>query len=302
MLTGVEPMFPAMSSDRAYMRSDYPRRSTTALVWLVATIVAAFVIQLVLLSPWFGSGATLINQLVLTIPGLKEWHLWTLATHSLLHSTSNPFHVLFTILGLIFVGRELEPILGAKRFLAVYTSAILLGSLGWVAVNWGHGGAHIGAGAGLFALLVVLSGIHPHMEMNLFFFPVSIRIKQVVLVILGVDLLGLLFYEFAGAGVPLGLTPSAHLGGMLAGWLYMRFFHAGDGWDRAPGFSRPGWLRFGARKQPSSTPVFGRHRPAASLRADVDRILDKINSQGFGSLSDDEKRTLDDAKDLLSKH
>jgi hypothetical protein len=37
------------------------------------------------------------------------------------------------------------------------------------------------------------------------------------------------------------------------------------------------------------------------LRAEVDRILDKINSQGFGSLSADEKRMLDDAKDLLSR-
>ncbi len=284
------------------MRSDYPRRSTTALVWLVATIVAAFVLQLVLLSPWFGSGAALINQLALTIPGLKDWHLWTLMTHSLLHSTGNPFHILFTILGLVFVGRELEPILGSRNFLAVYAGAILVGGLGWTAVNWGHGGGHIGAGAGVFALLVVLAGIHPNLEMSLFFFPVSIRIKQVVLIIIGVDLLGLIFYEFIGAGVPLGVTPSAHLGGMLAGWLYLRFFHATAGWDRAAGFSLPSWLRFGSSKRPSPAPLYGQRRPTASLRADVDRILDKINSQGFGSLSDEEKRTLDQAKDMLSKH
>jgi hypothetical protein len=34
----------------------------------------------------------------------------------------------------------------------------------------------------------------------------------------------------------------------------------------------------------------------------VDRILDKINSHGFGSLSPEEKRLLDEAKDLLSRH
>jgi hypothetical protein len=33
----------------------------------------------------------------------------------------------------------------------------------------------------------------------------------------------------------------------------------------------------------------------------VDRILDKINSGGFGSLSADERRILDEAKDLLSR-
>jgi membrane associated rhomboid family serine protease len=294
-------MFPSMSSDRAYMRSDYPRRSTTALVWLVATIVAAFVIQLVLLSPWFGSGSTLVSHLALTIPGLKDWHVWTLVTHSLLHNTGNPFHILFILLGLIFVGRELEPTLGSKNFLAVYVSAILLGGLAWAAVHWGHGGRHIGAGAGVFALLVVLAGVHPYLEMSVFFFPVSIRIKHIVFIFLGVDLLGLVFYEFAGAAIPLGLTPSAHLGGMLAGWLYLRFFHASAGWDRAAGFSLPKWLRFASGKPKATTPSYGQRRPADRLRSDVDRILDKINSHGFGSLSDEEKRTLDEAKDMLSK-
>jgi len=37
------------------------------------------------------------------------------------------------------------------------------------------------------------------------------------------------------------------------------------------------------------------------LRAEVDRILDKINSQGFGALTADEKRVLDEARDLLSR-
>ncbi|MEI7438422.1 MAG: DUF6576 domain-containing protein, partial [Thermoleophilia bacterium] len=37
------------------------------------------------------------------------------------------------------------------------------------------------------------------------------------------------------------------------------------------------------------------------LRVEVDRILDKINSQGFGALTAEEKRRLDEAKDLLRK-
>jgi hypothetical protein len=37
------------------------------------------------------------------------------------------------------------------------------------------------------------------------------------------------------------------------------------------------------------------------LRAEVDRILDKINSEGFGALTEDEKRRLDEARDLLSR-
>ena len=43
--------------------------------------------------------------------------------------------------------------------------------------------------------------------------------------------------------------------------------------------------------------------PLASVTpAEVDRILDKINSHGFGALTEGEKRILDEAKDLLSRH
>jgi hypothetical protein len=37
------------------------------------------------------------------------------------------------------------------------------------------------------------------------------------------------------------------------------------------------------------------------VEQEVDRILDKINEKGFGSLNEDEKRTLDKAKSLLGK-
>ena len=37
------------------------------------------------------------------------------------------------------------------------------------------------------------------------------------------------------------------------------------------------------------------------LQIEVDRILDKINATGFGSLTDSEKQTLDHAKDILSR-
>jgi membrane associated rhomboid family serine protease len=291
-----------MSSDRAYMRQDYPQRSTTVLVWLVSTISAAFVLQLVLLSPKLGSTALLVQNMVLTIESLRSWHLWTLVTHCLLHSTDSVWHILFTVLGLIFVGRDLEPLIGSRRFLGLFVSAIVFSAVCWCAIHWTNGGAHIGASAAVFAFLVVLSGVHANTEMTLIFFPVSFRLKHIILVVLGLEVLALLFYEIPGARVPLELSPSTHLGGMLAGWLYIRFLHAQDGWDRAAHFSLPGWLRFGSGRSAAPTPAYGQRRHSANLRAEVDRILDKINSQGFGSLNDAEKRTLDDAKDLLSKH
>ena len=61
-----------------------------------------------------------------------------------------------------------------------------------------------------------------------------------------------------------------------------------------------------ARKATAATPASVSDAPLPStsredIRAQVDRILDKINSQGFGALTPDEKRLLDEAKDLLSR-
>lgn len=293
-----------MLTDRPYMQGDYPRRTTSVVIWLISALIGAFVLELILLSPWLGTtGTDLVNRLVLSIPNLREWHVWTLASHSLVHSTGNPFHLLFIVLGLYFVGRELEPILGARRFLGVYAGTILLGGLTWAAVNWSHGGTHIGAGSALIGFLVVLAGVHPALQVSMFFFPVSFNIRHVLYALLALNALGLLFYEIRGAAVPLGLTPSAQLGGMLAGWLYYRYFHANQDMDRAPGLNLPSWLRNWRRPPAKAQPGTSlRPKPAPKLGAEVDRILDKINSQGFGSLTDQEKRTLDEAKDLLNRN
>jgi membrane associated rhomboid family serine protease len=292
-----------MLSDRPYMHGEYPRRTTSAVIWLISALIAAFVLELVLLSPWLGaSGPDLVGKLPLTIDNLRHWRLWTLLTHSFLHSTANPFHILFTVLGLVFIGRELEALLGARRLLGVYAGAILLSGLCWTAVNWVHGGAHIGAGSAVFAFLVVLAGVHPSLELTLFFFPVSFRIQHIVYAVLAVDLLCLVFYEVGGAPVPLGLTPSAHLGGMLAGWIYFRYLHANNGWDRAPTLTWPKWLRREPHQASAKSSTAPSRKSSPQLRAEVDRILDKINSHGFGALTAEEKRLLDEAKDLLSRH
>ena len=41
--------------------------------------------------------------------------------------------------------------------------------------------------------------------------------------------------------------------------------------------------------------------PPEDVRKEVDRILDKINRSGFGSLTDQEKKILDAARDLLNR-
>ena len=51
----------------------------------------------------------------------------------------------------------------------------------------------------------------------------------------------------------------------------------------------------------AKTRILGEFGAGSASQAEVDRILDKINSHGFGALTPEEKRILDDAKDLLSR-
>jgi hypothetical protein len=94
------------------------------------------------------------------------------------------------------------------------------------------------------------------------------------------------------------IAHSAHLGGMAAGWVYFRFVHDAR-WRRGGRASHD--LTHELATADDDADDSPEAAPARDLRAEVDRILDKINSHGFGSLTPQEKRVLDEAKDSLSR-
>jgi membrane associated rhomboid family serine protease len=293
-----------MLSDRPYMQDNYPRERTSVHIWLISILGAAFVLELVLLSPWWPAGQNLVSHMILTATALRAGQVWTPLTHGLIHDNSNPFHILFVVSCLYFLGRELNPLLGARRMLAVFIGSLVTGALTWTAVHWVHGGAHFGATAGVLGLFVVLAGVYPDHQLSFLLIPLMIRPRHLLWGVLALDVFGLVLYEILGAPAPFGLAPSAHLGGIFAGWVYYRFFHARGDLDRAPSplFSWPAWLRRRTQAKPASPGFKVNLSQRSGLRSEVDRILDKINSEGFGSLTVEEKRVLDEAKDLLSRH
>ena len=295
-----------MLSDRSYMRDDNPSYQTSVLTWLLGAIVAGFLLQVVLSSPLIGGDLT--HQLALTASGLSKWRLWTLLTYNFVEELPYVLILIGNLFGLYFLGRELLPMLGSRKFLGLYFGSIILSGLTWWLVHWKFGGMLYGATAGVEALLVVFACFFPNQRMDflLFFvFPVSVKPKHLALGLLGVNLFGLLFFEIprAARSADIGVATSAHLGGMLAGWIYFRYFHnlRWSFFSRGAEVELPRWMKRGTKAgAPALSEVVnvGRH---GNLRAELDRILDKINSHGFGSLTPDEKRVLDEAKDLLSR-
>lgn len=298
-----------MLSDRSYMRTDYPRQTTSALTWVLCATIAGAIMQWTFMQ-WGGNAFA--QLMALSPASVLSGRVWTVVSYAVLHD--GPLHLLFNCLGLFFFGRELMPLLGNARFLRFYGFAVILGGLAWLGVALlGNGGALAGASAGVAALFILFACIYPEREITfllLFVLPVTVKPKYLAWGLLAFDGIGLVFGELPNAIFPSGIAHSAHLGGMLAGWVYFRFVFARNGSDRASDgtlIEFPRWLRRreegAAHVSPPSKVELGRS-PASSpahLRAEVDRILDKINSHGFGALTEQEKKLLDDAKDLLSR-
>lgn len=296
-----------MIYDREYMQTDYERRQTAALTWTIVVVIAAFIAQSVV-ETFFNGGAFLRDYVVLSLDALRHGYVWTLLTTGGIHAGpySGLLHLMGNVLSIYFIGREVLSLIGPRRFVLLFIASILVGSLttSGVAAIAGLPGVALGVSGAAVALLTVFACFHPHRQISfllMFLIPVTVKPKHLLLALLAIDVFCFVFLEIPG-GSAMAVPPSSLLGGALAGWVYFRFLH-----QRTAAFSRarpsielPAWLRK-RRASGEQTPYRVNISAPADIRAEVDRILDKINSQGFGSLTDQERRALDDARDLLNK-
>jgi len=320
-----------MFSERRYARydNDYDRRPTSALVWLLCALVAGYVIEMIFVKLIPIAGTLPFDVAAFSPAALRGLRLWTLVTYTLLHDI-NPLHLLVNALVIFFMGREVLPLLGNKRFVLVTLASAIGGALLWFAVNFNAPPQTtlIGASTIAMAFLVLFACFYPNQPITVLLFfiiPVSIRPKTLAAIVIALDVFGLVFFEIPRhAEGGMSIAHSAHLGGALVAFGYYFLIHRRE-WrtpDAVASSLLPEWMR--RKKKPASiatpkykvnitsatAPASGSAASSASgpaptlshekLRAEVDRILDKINSQGFASLTDDEKRTLDSAKDMLS--
>ena len=297
-----------MLSDRTYLRNDYPKRGGGALKWLLSATAAGFILTAMFERLFNSAGFSDLFQL--TLSGLQKWHLWQIVSYGFVHPVEDVSSVLvvgFNLLCLYMLGREMESLLGTKHFLALYLGAIFLGAVCWLAVNFRFGGVLLGTWPGIVALLTLFTCLNPEQEIKLLllFVPITIRPKYLVWFLFAVDFFCLIFWEIKGQVSPLRMGHSAHLGGMLAGYLYFRLVHQFE-WRNPDGkidVELPGWLRKSKKTTAATTGQFKVNLSTREeLKTEVDRILDKINSEGFNALTPEEKRLLDDAKDQLSRN
>ncbi|MDX6766718.1 MAG: rhomboid family intramembrane serine protease [Candidatus Methylacidiphilales bacterium] len=163
---------------------------------------------------------------------------WSCFTYMWIHAPFEGvgvFHIVCNMTTLAPFGRAVEGVLGRGRFWALYLSGGLGGAAGFVLETFirqewcgvpegGHPGM-VGASAAVLGVVTAFALLFPQARMGLMFLPFRLRAGWFLL---GFALLSTAFLFVPAAGF---IAHSAHLGGMLGGWLCMRY---GVGMRRDP--------------------------------------------------------------------
>lgn len=282
---------------RSYMRrSEYPEKNLSVVKWLIIINIAVFVLQAVF-RVWFGS-SVIEKYLSLSPESLKSGYLWTIITYGFLHGSF--LHILVNMLAIFFVGRILEPIIGSKNLLQVYFISILIGGLAWIICSPNHGEILVGASAGAFGLMTFFCLLYPETLMTVLIFfiiPITMKPKWILWGMIAIE--GFLFvvYEIPGRSF---VASSGHLGGILAGAIMYQIIikHRLFAFGKIK-IETPKWLRKTTSPKIANPKFTVNISDKEKLKKEVDRILDKINQNGFSSLTEQERKTLDTAKSIL---
>lgn len=226
------------------------------------------------------------------VPSQVLFTPWTLLTYMFVHGDF--WHLFWNMLGLFFFGPPLEARWGSREFLKYY----LICGLGGAALSFvlAPSSPIIGASAGVYGIMLAFAMNWPDMPIYIWgIFPIPAKYLVALLA-----LVSFLSMRTGGGNI----AHAAHLGGFAAGFLYLKL-------------DRPGGLlsRFKQRKQkrrlhvvtgekeerrpaaPAVEPTNAQRRSAAreeGLLDELDRVLDKISTNGIASLTAEERKLLDD--------
>jgi membrane associated rhomboid family serine protease len=157
---------------------------------------------------------------------------WQLLTYGFLHGSLG--HLLFNMLALLMFGAQLELLWGNRRYLTYYLVCVVGAGLCQLGVVTWSGGVYptVGASGGVFGLLLAYGLLFPNQRVMLLIPPVPMKARTLVIVYGAISLL------FGITGTQSGVAHFAHLGGMLFGWLLIRYWRGqppfGGGRPRGP--------------------------------------------------------------------
>lgn len=285
-----------MLYDRPYMKR-LPFGSTGSFCDLIIfVLIGCFLVQSLVVLVF---ETTILESIFpLSITTIHKGFFWSFLTYGFLHE--GPIHLLFNILGIHFIGRHVEACFYQGKFLIFCLFCLLFGGLVWLPFNQNYQSL-VGFSAVVLGLLTYFCLLKPNEPISVLLFfvlPLKLKPKYILLGTLGIEVYGFLFSELKNIG---NVAHSAHLGGMSFGALYYYFYMSNLRFPLRFKFEKSQTHSAVRKKQSRNQKKNFRVNFSANhdLHVEVDRILDKINDTGFGSLSESEKKCLEKAKKIL---
>ena len=254
--------------------------------WLLISNIAVFLLDVFL----FGGDNGNLGRLTLwgyfsAELAVNQFQIWRFLTFQFLHA--NGLHLVTNMIAIYMFGTFVERWWGSKKFTVFYLTGGVAGALCSMAffyLGWfDKSPSGVGASAGAFAIMVCTAVIAPKLRVLLFFVvPMSMRTLAIGCLVFSAFMI---LTKGNNAGGEAG-----HLGGAVLGFILMK---------------NPHWLSFldgksgiGKRRRRVQDAQVVREkkiRPRVNIDlsdTEIDRILDKVSSEGIQSLTDAEREAL----------
>ena len=297
-----------MLEDRSYMREpewrpEASRSGISLCLTLILINVACYILQHTVRG--FEETLALFPQ------RLQNGNVWELLSYQFLHG--GLFHLLINCAMIWFAGRQIEEALGKAKFLVLYLVAGIFGGLLQCALSWSGflpPAGVVGASAGIFGLIAAFAMVYWERELTfliMFVIPVRMKAKYLLIALAVIGVLGVISKEG-------GIAHGAHLGGMIWGVLFILLFIQGGTYSGA----EPWWDqlrdRFSSRHRRKVVTIDGGARAYSRgqikaeevdeidfVESEVDPILDKISEKGIQSLTERERKILEQARKKMRR-
>ncbi len=290
--------------------------------------IIIFMLQLVLRQ----RGIDLTDSFGLHFFMAEDFHIYQLLSYMFLHGSWE--HVLMNMFSLWMFGRIVEQTMQSRRYIAFYLICgigaglcqevwqlgeyYISGLYAYDGVNLGTSvittAAYlnmwntVGASGAVYGILLAFGMTFPNERIMLLFPPIPMKAKYMVAIFAVIEMAA----AFTSNG---NVAHFAHIGGMLFGFLLIRYWRRQDsgtqfkGWDSWNPRSNSLWQRVkgwfissGSGATPPPPPRepqdhqsdYNYNARQRQKQERVDQILDKIKKSGYESLTEEEKRELFD--------
>lgn len=290
--------------DRDYYRETSQSTYVTSIVTKLI-IVNGLVFLAEVLAGWGPGGQNAVSDLLGVHPStiVRPLYWWQFLTAGFVHSEGLN-HLLFNMLGLYCFGMPLEERYGRREFLRYYLVAVVLGMIIWSAVHYLYLTQNLppvdaavavqritcyGASGGVTAVTLLFCLLFPRATLlAAFLFPVPAWLVGVFIIVSN------LFGASGSSPLMGGVAYDVHLVG--AG-LALGYWHFGWNFSRLPGLDELKRLIGSPKRWTRQQPPLKVHDPEhyyEDLDAQAEQLLEKVNLEGLSSLTDKERRILED--------